>query len=299
MKNIHVLPTDKPSRLVIDTIENKLYYQPILHNKTVNVLTQHIYITSDDKFVKDEYITDGIEVIQASSKLVNAQGLVNRRNWRKIILTTDQDLIKDSVQAIDDEFLEWFVKNLSCEFVKVDQEKVLWKTGEVTHYKYKIIIPKEEQKKILIDMMKSDEELGLYDDIEINRIEVVCKDCSDSLEDCTCIKSTVDFPRQEIKLEEVFNDDKKENIKKFIDEIQNPSEPNQALKDAFEKYSEYLEDFENKNTYEHGFKDGAKCQQQISYSEEEVIAFGEFIFKHSLLTHTRGVKSLFEQFKKK
>lgn len=38
-------------------------------------------------------------------------------------------------------------------------------------------------------------------------------------------------------------------------------------------------------------------KQQQGYSEEEVIAFGEFIFKHSLLTHTRGVKSLFEQFK--
>jgi hypothetical protein len=38
---------------------------------------------------------------------------------------------------------------------------------------------KQEQKKILIDMMKSDEELGLYDDIEINRIELICKDCSD------------------------------------------------------------------------------------------------------------------------
>ena len=47
------------------------------------------------------------------------------------------------------------------------------------------------------------------------------------------------------------------------------------------------------------FEDGAKWQQERSYSEEEVIAFGEFIFKHSLLTHTRGVKSLFEQFKKK
>jgi hypothetical protein len=35
------------------------------------------------------------------------------------------------------------------------------------------------------------------------------------------------------------------------------------------------------------------------YSEEDMIAFGEFIFKHSLLTHTRGVKSLFEQFKNK
>ena len=47
------------------------------------------------------------------------------------------------------------------------------------------------------------------------------------------------------------------------------------------------------------FEDGAKWQQERSYSEEEVIAFGEFIFKHSLLTHTRGVKNLFEQFKKK
>ena len=38
-------------------------------------------------------------------------------------------------------------------------------------------------------------------------------------------------------------------------------------------------------------------KEQQGYSEEEVIAFGEFIFKHSLLTHTRGVKSLFEEFK--
>jgi hypothetical protein len=67
----------------------------------------------------------------------------------------------------------------------------------------------------------------------------------------------------------------KEDIKIFIDGIENPAEPKQALKDAAERY------------------------QERSYSEEEVIAFGEFIFKHSLLTHTRGVKSLFEQFKKK
>ena len=43
----------------------------------------------------------------------------------------------------------------------------------------------------------------------------------------------------------------------------------------------------------------AEWQAERMYSEEEVIAFGEFIFKHSLLTHTKGVKSLFEQFKKK
>ena len=66
-----------------------------------------------------------------------------------------------------------------------------------------------------------------------------------------------------------------ENIEVFINGIKNPAKPNQVLKDAAESYKER------------------------SYSEEEVIAFGEFIFKHSLLTHTRGVKSLFEQFKKK
>jgi hypothetical protein len=47
------------------------------------------------------------------------------------------------------------------------------------------------------------------------------------------------------------------------------------------------------------FIKGAKWQQERSYSEEEVIAFGEFIFKHTLLAHSKGVKNLFEQFKKK
>jgi hypothetical protein len=40
-------------------------------------------------------------------------------------------------------------------------------------------------------------------------------------------------------------------------------------------------------------------EKQQGYSEEEVIAFGEFIFKHTLLAHSKGVKNLFEQFKKK
>jgi len=68
---------------------------------------------------------------------------------REIIMTTDTDLIKDGVQAIDDEFLEWFVKNPSCEEVEV--EELLYKY--VSDYQgnrlgfYKIIIPKEESKK--------------------------------------------------------------------------------------------------------------------------------------------------------
>jgi hypothetical protein len=71
-------------------------------------------------------------------------------------------------------------------------------------------------------------------------------------------------------------------------------------KEAFKKYSEYLEDFENKNTYEHGFKDGAKWQQENSYSEEEV----ETIAKDAYAMGRRNVlisafNYWFEQFKKK
>ena len=68
---------------------------------------------------------------------------------------------------------------------------------------------------------------------------------------------------------------------------------------AHEHYKKGQLGLEKAADTEHAFIKGAKWQQERMYSEEEVIAFGEFIFKHSLLTHTKGVKSLFEQFKKK
>lgn len=72
--------------------------------------------------------------------------------YKKIILTTDQDLIKDGVQEIDDEFLEWFVKNPSCEEVKIKPycEKLTCQNDSCNvccqELKYKITIPKEEPK---------------------------------------------------------------------------------------------------------------------------------------------------------
>jgi ssDNA-binding Zn-finger/Zn-ribbon topoisomerase 1 len=41
------------------------------------------------------------------------------KNIKKIILTTDQGLIKNGVQSIENDFLEWFVQNPSCEWVDV------------------------------------------------------------------------------------------------------------------------------------------------------------------------------------
>ena len=168
MKNINLISTDKPSRLLIDTIENKLYYQPILHNKTVNVLTQHIYITSNEEIKMDDwYLDDTNSVRQAITECESYW--THRKKYQKIILTTDQDLIKDGVQAIDDEFLEWFVKNPSCEEVEVDKQKeILGEVAGTTYidFNYKIIIPIEEPKqetlkeaaeieKIAMDKLKS------------------------------------------------------------------------------------------------------------------------------------------------
>lgn len=84
-----------------------------------------------------------------------------------------------------------------------------------------------QMEQAIIQMMQDDEELGLYD--------------------YDWCKGNVVLPREEIKLEDVFNDDKKENIKKFIDEIKNPSQPNRALKDAAQRLEKYSERFNNKN----------------------------------------------------
>jgi hypothetical protein len=132
MKNIHLVLAGE-SRLslnrsyrdyAIGTEVSKPYwiYSQYKHHMSVtdaSVRPHNMYITNEEKFVRDEYITDGIEVIKATPKLVNAQGLVDRRDWKKIILTTDQELTKDGVWGIEDGFLEWFVKNPTCEYVEL------------------------------------------------------------------------------------------------------------------------------------------------------------------------------------
>jgi hypothetical protein len=106
MKNIHLLSTDNPSRLFeIDghlIINKEQLIQPKYY--------RNIYITSDDEIKMDDwYLDDTNSVRQAITECESYW--THRKKYQKIILTTDQDLIADGVQAIDDEFLEWFVKN--------------------------------------------------------------------------------------------------------------------------------------------------------------------------------------------
>ena len=162
MKNIHLTPTDKPSRIgyYTDLIDTQLY---ILSNNNKigdykpNWKPQNIYITSDEEIKEgDWYLVELFKItgesdgfhIEKCTKLddvwCNNFDVISTRhkdNCKKIILTTDQDLIKDGVQAIDNEFLEWFVKNPSCEEVEVDKGY-----RGVNLFNYKIIIPQEEPK---------------------------------------------------------------------------------------------------------------------------------------------------------
>jgi len=93
--------------------------------------------------------------------------------------------------------------------------------------------------------------------------------------------------------EDIFN---QKDIDAVTDYIGKETSKQETLEEAAEKkYG--LNDKYSKNRL--GFIEGAKWQQERSYSEEEVLAFGEFIFKHTLLAHSKGVKNLFEQFKKK
>jgi hypothetical protein len=103
---------------------------------------------------------DGYHIINNGIGEVVGDYYSLQERYKKIILTTDQDLIKDGVQAIDDEFLEWFVKNPSCEEVEVKKQYVT-PLGDIVdtcydneRLNYKIIIPQEETKQETLEELK-------------------------------------------------------------------------------------------------------------------------------------------------
>jgi len=148
MKNIHVLPTPNPSRLHLKS--DGYYLSKDISSYIPYSYPKNIYITSNEEIKEGDYWiyisppewkdTDRIEVVK--NVLPNSWfcKLHDKENYKNVILTTDQDLISDGVQAIDDEFLEWFVKNPSCEWVEVQKWSSLAECG----YSYHIIIPKEK-----------------------------------------------------------------------------------------------------------------------------------------------------------
>jgi hypothetical protein len=140
--------------------------------KNIHKIDENIYITnSSDIIVKDYVVVScsevNIEEVRIVTGYYNEQFLFDDKSQihmdycKKIILTTDEDLIQDGVQSINDNSLKWFVKNPSCEEVEI--KSLLSDNGSV-FYGYKIIIPKEETELNKLKkqfQMKADEALEL------------------------------------------------------------------------------------------------------------------------------------------
>jgi len=199
MKNIHILPTNQPSRLAIQLDckpKYNLQLSKIESDWTHNWEKQHIYIISSEE------IEEGVNqwyLDKFLNKPMNSGGAQYGEKQNIIILTTDPTLIADGVQAIYDEFLEWFVKNPTCEFVEVKHKDIIQYgnmtmkdfNGDGSYYVctdcgdlevsrskqevlkfgveyYKIIIPQEEPKP---DKVKNIERMIKHHEERINDIK--------------------------------------------------------------------------------------------------------------------------------
>lgn len=147
MKNLHLIPTKK-GQIITKTNKGTFLWGSVAAKDYVEIRKGysgfHLCITSDEEIKPNKYaLINGVlcktELLEDRivSRPLGYGGTMDicKSEYSEITITTDQDLITNGVQAIDDEFLEWFVKNPSCEFVEVENMAC---SG------YKIIIPKEE-----------------------------------------------------------------------------------------------------------------------------------------------------------
>jgi hypothetical protein len=256
MKNVFVLPTDKPSRLYLSDYGKELNLSGYpLRNYTTG---QHIYITSDEEIKEYDYFLNTF-----NNAVLTNLNIINSKHLKKIILTTDGDLIKNDVQAIDDEFLNWFVKNPSCEEVYIR----IFCCGQIDgkcnpqcfRKSYEIIIPKEEPKQ---DFYKTGD---------------FHKNCDDGCK-YHCTKGNT-------QLAECLKEPKQETLEEAALKIAQML----GTKDSFE----YVK---------MSFKLGAKCQQEQDRNKfsEEDLREAYMVGKHGGTTQTYyEFKEWFEQYKNK
>ena len=197
MKKLHLLPTNNPSRIgyYTDSNDTQLY---ILSNGNVigeyklNWKPQHIYITSDEEIKEKDWFLDEVDnsIHNAHKDFSKFKSDVGSTR-KKIILTTDQYLIKAGVQSIDNEFLEWFVKNPNCKEVEIKEHWAYYPLGLGKKLiTCQVIIPKEETKQETID--------NFYCGNEVDYDEQCQNQCD------RCVNATgVDYGKLNIKQETI------------------------------------------------------------------------------------------------
>jgi hypothetical protein len=290
MKNLHLIKTAKPSRLHLGK-SGLVLCDLVFNPMTIN--SQHIYITSDEEIKDGDWVLDLHNQIWKllEGKLIGFDNQGNKRfstdnieahNPKKIILTTDGDLIKDGVQAIDDEFLEWFVKNPSYESVDVND----WidTNGNIAfggNIRYQISC--STYKEITIPQEESKQEYKYIGECNGNNDNGCFLDSP--AYDCGCFTRVVkEKPKQET-LEEAIKQELENHFFSNISEI---------------KQAEYFINF------------GALWQQEQDkkmYSEGEVeiiiqklmndVHCGDLCYGDNVIDFKMSPRQWFEQFKKK
>ena len=248
MENLHSISTDKPSRLFKFANELHLDTIPKEYYKKYN-----IYITCDEEIKSGDYFW------KPDCNMIFKAEYTPHKGCKKVILTTDTDLIKDGVQAIDDKFLNWFVENTTCEFVDVIKEMYVPQSngkisdGRISHEIsldpsentlpfYKIIIPQESV--CTLDALDTFENarLALRKHLLANK-EKIAKDLKEMREKSNGIKQET--------LEEAVNAFKKTNV--YTNEIKQIQErmysEEEVLELVLSRPGPYLTDEETKEWF--------------------------------------------------
>jgi hypothetical protein len=293
MKNIFILPTDQPSRLFkfanelhLDTIPKEYYKK------------YQLYITSDEEIKDKCYVLSQISIgALYLDGVINTASMLAEGQWKKVILTTDPDLIADGVQAIDDEFLEWFVKNQCCESVEV--EKLLLCTycgGEYCDnlrcrgYKdsvwYEIIIPQQEPKQELLpdfkitknifDFVTDLSDTNKEEPKQVNKITCECKRAYiNPLSGICSLCWNEKFPdeKDDIKEEDLLKI-KQETIEEFPQET--PRQELNSLVESWQKRQKEYEDLAEKHRdSEHTYKKYTYKAQATRDCWKELLTFNK------------------------
>jgi hypothetical protein len=274
-------------------MENRNIHILLTNHKfpVVDKRCQNIYITSNESAKHAEWCFYEKDK-ECPVKFQRGEYL----NAKKIILTTDPKLIADGVQAIDEEFLEWFVKNSSCEYVEVRKTWEFlgddYRRGGERTLVYKIIIPNE---KPLLD--KAGEKFLESTDMTIS---VVRPKPGNFYEDL--VKYFETTPREKV-LEDWNKSAHLNNVGPTVDEfLENTNKQQETLEEDL-KFPIIIEnglDYLNLTTKI--FNNGAKWQQEQDknkYSEEDILDAWELGAKEGLQLTREKKEKLFKYLKKK
>lgn len=261
MKNIHILPTKEKSKLY--KVNKNLFFEEY-SDKSVNSGNQHIYITSKEEITGFE---NNIWVIKGDRIFLwqNTMALVSNNKPKKIILTTDQNLIENGIQAIDDEFLQWFAKNPSREEVEI---------------------------KHIIKEYVDDQDAYGYD---VNYYKITIPLRVGSEVSCTTQDKETSSQKNTLLMQYPLTPDK--CFKQETDE-------NLTAEQIAWKWLDVEENgnsIEDTTSFEKGVEIGAKWQAERMYSEEEVKEIVSKLTKdcYYMQKPNQDVSKWFEKFKKK